>query len=125
MGWLQKIFTGKPKVFPVHVDDSNFEAEILKSELPVMIDFWSPTCGPCKMLEPVVINLATDFDGKIKVVEVDISAAPRVAGRFGVMATPTVLYLKGGREVERVVGFRGSLYHREIIENEMLDGAAN
>ncbi|MEY3014033.1 MAG: thioredoxin [Pseudomonadota bacterium] len=120
MGWLQKLLIGKSKVMPVHVDDSNFEAEILRSEVPVMIDFWSPTCGPCKMLEPIVVDLATEFDGRIKVVEVDISRAPRVAGRFGVMATPTVLYLDKGREVERVVGFRGSLYHREIIESDLL-----
>lgn len=120
MGWLQNLFAGKPKVMPVHVDDRNFEAEILRSSQPVMIDFWSPTCGPCRMLEPIVIDLATEFDGKIKVIEVNIADSPKVAQRFGVMATPTVLYLQGGREIERVVGFRGSLYHREIIETEIL-----
>ena len=120
MGWLQNLFAGTPKVMPVHVDDRNFEAEILRSSQPVMIDFWSPTCGPCRMLEPIVIDLATEFDGKIKVIEVNIADSPKVAQRFGVMATPTVLYLQGGREIERVVGFRGSLYHREIIETEIL-----
>jgi thioredoxin 1 len=120
MGWLSKLLGGRPKVAPVHVDDSNFEAEILRSELPVMVDFWSPSCGPCRMLEPIVVDLATEFDGRVKVVEVDVSAAPAASAHFGVMATPTVLYLHGGEEVERVVGFRGSLYHREIIETELL-----
>ena len=64
--------------------------------------------------------MATRFEGRIKVVEVDISTAPRTAARFDVMATPTVLYLSEGKEIERVVGFRGSLYHREIIETELL-----
>jgi thioredoxin 1 len=120
MGWLQKLFTGTPKVLPIHIDDTNFESEILRSALPVMVDFWSPTCGPCKTLEPIIIDMATRFEGRIKVVEVDISTAPRTAARFDVMATPTVLYLSEGKEIERVVGFRGSLYHREIIETELL-----
>ena len=120
MGWLQKLFTGTPKVLPIHIDDTNFESEILHSALPVMVDFWSPTCGPCKTLEPIIIDMATRFEGRIKVVEVDISTAPRTAARFDVMATPTVLYLSEGKEIERVVGFRGSLYHREIIETELL-----
>lgn len=125
MGWLSTLFKGSTKVLPIHVDDSNFEAEVLRSDLPVMIDFWSPTCGPCKTLEPVVIAMATDFAGKIKVVEIDISRAGRAAAHFNVMATPTVLYLRAGREIERVVGFRGSLYHREIIESELLPGATS
>jgi thioredoxin 1 len=126
MGLLDRIFgPSKPKVQPTHLDDENFDAEVLQSDLPVVVDFWSPSCGPCKTLEPIIVGLATDFAGQVKVAEANTQENARAAARFGVRATPTVLYFKGGKVVERVVGFRGSLYHREIIETDLLaDGAA-
>lgn len=106
----------KPKKMPVHVDDSNFEREVLQSALPVVLDVWSPNCGPCKKLEEVMVALASRYDGQVKVCEMGSHMAPRTALRLRVAATPTVVYFQGGREKERVVGFRGSLYHRETIE---------
>lgn len=120
MGWMQKLFGSEPKVMPVSVTDANFDAEVLKSDVPVLVDFWSESCGPCRMLAPIVIALATEFAGRIKVVEVDVARAPKVCRRLGVQSTPTVLYFRRGAVAERVVGFRGSLYHREIIETELL-----
>ncbi len=120
MGWLQKIFAGTPKVMPTSANDETFDALIAGSDLPIVIDFWSPTCGPCRTLEPVIIDLATTYQGKVLVVEVNTAQATAAARRFSVMATPTVVYLRGGREVERVVGFRGSLYHKEVIDTELL-----
>ena len=125
MGWLSKLFTGREKVQPVHLTDDNFHEEVMRSDVPVMIDFWSPSCGPCAKLAPIVVDLATEFEGRIKVAEANVAEAPRVAGRWGVRGTPTVLYVHKGQVIERVVGFRGSLYHREIIENELLDGEAD
>lgn len=125
MGLLASLFgPSKPKVQPVHVDDANFAAEVGRSSLPVMIDVWSPGCGPCQQLEPIVMDLATDYAGKVKVVELNAAEARRTAARLGVMGTPTVLFFKGGREVERVVGFVGSRYLREIVDAELLGLAA-
>ena len=120
MGWLSKLFETKQKVMPVHVDDRNFDAEVLRSDVPVLVDFWSENCGPCRMLAPIVIDLATEFVGRIKVVEIDVAQAPKVCRRFQVQATPTVIYFRRGAIAERVAGFRGSLWHRDVIEKDLL-----
>ena len=125
MGILSRLFGPKePPVMPVHVDDGNYGAEVLRSELPVMLDVWGPGCVPCKHLEPIVIRLAGRYRGRVKVAEMNAAEAPRSAARLGVQGTPTVVFLKGRREVERVVGFRGELYLEEIIESELLGDPA-
>lgn len=113
MGLLSKIF--KPKKMPVHVDDSNFEAEVLRSSLPVVLDVWSANCAPCKKLEEVMVSLATRYDGRVKVCELGTHLAPQTAAKLRISATPTVIYFQKGREKERVMGFRGSVYHVEAI----------
>lgn len=120
MGWLSKLFGGGEKLQPVSVDDENFESEILRSEVPVLLDVWGPNCAPCQKLAPIIVDIATDYDGRLKVAEMNAAAAPRTMGRLGIRGTPTVVYFDGGREVDRVVGFRGSLYHRDIIDNDIL-----
>lgn len=121
MSLLAKLFGPKePEVWPVHVDDSNFDSEVVRSQEPVMLDVWGPGCAPCKKLEPVVLSMAKRYRGRVKVAEVNAAAAPRTMEKLGVMGTPTVVYFREGREVERVVGFRGELYHEEIIETELL-----
>ena len=120
MSWIKDLLGMGRKVQPVSVTDENFEAEVLGADLPVMMDVWSATCGPCKQLAPIVVDLATDYEGRVKVAEMNAATAPGVASRLGIRGTPTVIYFVKGREVERVVGFRGSLYHREIIDHEIL-----
>jgi thioredoxin 1 len=121
MGLLAKLFGPRaPRVQPMHVDDASFAAEVLRSKLPVVLDVWSPGCAPCRMLEPVVMDLATDYAGRVKVAELNAAEAGRTAARYGVMGTPTVLFFRNGREVERVVGFVGSRYLREIVDSELL-----
>lgn len=125
MGFLARLFGPKaPRVQPVHVDDDNFVAEVVRSELPVVLDVWSPGCGPCQMLEPIVMDLAAAYQGRVKVAEMNAAEAGRYAARLGVMGTPTVLFLKKGREVHRVVGFVGSRYLREVVEAEFLGATA-
>lgn len=121
MRWLEKVFgPGRPRVQPVHVDDQSFVREVARSELPVVLDVWSPGCGPCRMMEPVVMDLASEYQGRVKVAELNAAEASRSAARLGVMGTPTVLFLRNGREVHRVVGFVGARYLREVVEAELL-----
>ena len=89
---------------PTAVTDATFEAEVLQSELPVMIDFWADWCAPCKMVAPVVEELAGDYDGKIKVANVDVDANPEIAGKYGIRSIPTMLFFKDGKPVNQVVG---------------------
>lgn len=124
MGWFKNIFVGQEKVVPLSVTDANFEAEIIRSDMPVLLDVWSDGCMPCKQLEPIVMNLAQRYKGRVKVAEAHPSRAPQTLARLGIRGTPTVVYFAGGREVERVVGFRGSLYHSDFIDNELLAGKA-
>jgi len=121
MGILATLLGRKtPRVQPVHVDDANFVVEVLRSERPVVLDIWSDGCGPCRMLEPIIMDLAAKYDGRVKVAEANAAEAPHTAARLGVLGTPTVLFFKGRREVERVVGFVGMRYLQEIIEAELL-----
>ena len=120
MGLLSKLFGGAPKVMPVNVDDSTFEREVLRSELPVMLDVWGPDCLPCRHLEPIVMRLAARYQGRVKVAEVNAAAAPRTTARLGVQGTPTVVFFRRRREVERVVGFRGEAYLDEVIQTDLL-----
>lgn len=86
--------------------EQNFEAEVLQAELPVLIDFWAPWCGPCRMLAPAVAQIAEEYAGKAKVCKVNVDEAPELARRFGIMSIPTVLVFKGGQLTEKLVGLR-------------------
>lgn len=88
----------------VDITDSNFEAEVLNSTVPVLIDFSAAWCGPCKMLSPIVEKLADEFVGTYKVCKVDIDDSPKVTQRFGIRGVPTVLVFKGGEMVGQHVG---------------------
>lgn len=122
MGLLAKLFgPSAPKVQPIHVDDDNFIREVARSELPVVLDVWSPGCGPCQMMEPLIMDLAAAYQGKVRVAEMNAAAALEYSARLGIMGTPTVLFLRHGREVHRVTGFVGSRYLREVVEAELLE----
>ncbi|HBQ13991.1 MAG TPA: thiol reductase thioredoxin [Myxococcales bacterium] len=116
MGFFAKLLGITPKKQPLHIDDDNFQREVLQSKEPVILDVWGPNCQPCKKLEPIIMQLAAEYDGRVKVCELNSQDAPRTAMRLKVKGTPTVLYFKGGREKERVVGMRGSLFHEQSIE---------
>jgi thioredoxin 1 len=120
MGIMSKIFGERKKVQPLSVTDENFGDEVLKSPLPVVLDIWGPSCVHCRRLEPIMLHLATKYDGRVKVAEMNAAAARRTAAALGVRGTPTVIYFMEGKEIERVTGFRGQLYHEEIIETEFL-----
>lgn len=89
---------------PVIVTDETFEDEVEKSSIPVLLDCWAPWCGPCKMLGPIIDELAEELDGKIKVAKLNVDDCPKTAQKFGVMSIPTMLIIKDGEEVNRLVG---------------------
>ena len=99
----------------LQVNDANFDGEVLKSTLPVLVDFYATWCGPCKQLTPIVDQLAKDYAGKLKVVKLDIDEAPAVASSAGIMAVPTVIFYKGGQQTAFLTGNRG----RQVLETEI------
>lgn len=124
MGWFKKLLGLEAETHDVvALTDENFKREVLDSSVPVLVDAWSQGCGPCKLLEPVVMQLSRDYQGRLKVAEFDVALAPKTAARLGVSGTPTVLYFHRGREVERVVGYRAGHYHRQLIDQELLSPA--
>ena len=115
MGFFSKLLGITPKKQPVHLDDETFDAEVRRSKLPVIVDVWGPNCRACKQLEPVIMQLAAEYDGRVKVCEMNVLLAPRTTALLRIKGTPTVLYFERGRELERVVGLRSSLYHEQTI----------
>jgi len=90
----------------LHFTGSNFKAEVLDSDIPVLVDFWAPWCGPCRMVGPVVEEIANDFAGKAKVGKVNVDEEQDLAIRYGVMSIPTLIVFKNGKPAETVVGLR-------------------
>jgi thioredoxin 1 len=91
---------------PVAVSDRTFEMEVLKSETPVLVDFWATWCPPCKMIAPILEEIATEKNGQIKIAKLDADENPQAVQQFGVMSLPTLILFKNGAEMSRVIGYR-------------------
>jgi thioredoxin 1 len=89
---------------PKHINGDQFEEEVLKSDLPVLVDFWAPWCGPCKMLGPILEEVAAANDGKLKVLKVNVDENNELAQKFGIMSIPTMFLFKNGQVVDSFVG---------------------
>jgi thioredoxin 1 len=86
------------------VTDATFDQEVIASEVPVLVDFWAPWCGPCRMVAPVVDEIASQYEGKVKVVKINTDDNPSVANKYGIRSIPTLMIFKGGQKVDTVVG---------------------
>ena len=91
---------------PADTSDATFDTDVIQSDLPVLVDFWAPWCGPCRMVAPVVEELSQEYDGKVKFVKLNTDDNPQVAGKFGIRSIPTLLIFKNGELSGQVVGFR-------------------
>ena len=116
LSWLG--LESEPVEDPISLNDQNFAHEVGEAKLPVLIDVWSPGCGPCLSLVPTVRRLAGKYKDRVKVCQLDASTNRKSVEKLNVRATPTIIFMKGGQEVERVVGMRGQHYFEEIIEEE-------
>ena len=90
---------------PVHVSDETFEEVVLKAPVPALVDFWAPWCGPCRMVAPIMEELARDYHGRAMVAKINTDENVQVAGQLGIMGIPTLILFKDGQEVDRVVGY--------------------
>lgn len=119
MSLLGKFFGSRPKVTPTHIETADeFAEQVLESDVPVVVDVWSSTCAPCRQLIPVLVHVATKYEGRIRVVELSTEAQPQLLARLKVRATPTILIFDGGEELGRMAGFRPEGWFDEMIATE-------
>ena len=100
---------------PIHVTDATFEKSVLQSTTPVIVDFWAPWCGPCRMIAPVLAKVATEYAGKVIVAKVNTDENPQWSQQYGVQGIPTILFVANGKVVHRQGGFGGEAQLRAVV----------
>ncbi len=104
---------------PVHVTEQTFERDVLNAALPVLADFWAPWCAPCRMIAPIVEELARDYEGRLTVAKIDVDENPELANRYGVQSIPTLAVFKNGQVVSRIVGYASKAELTRHIETAL------
>ena len=100
---------------PVHVTDAEFDKTVLQSTLPVIVDFWAPWCGPCRMVAPILDKIATEYDGKVIVAKVNTDENPEWAMKYGVQGIPTMLFMSGGKVIHQQVGAMPEAMLKDVL----------
>ncbi len=100
----------------MEITDTDFDEKVLKSTIPVLVDFWAPWCGPCRMAGPVLDELAEEYEGKVQIVKINIDNNQKSAGDYDVMSIPTTVLIKGGNEIGRQIGFGGKKVFEDLIK---------
>jgi thioredoxin len=103
----------------MEVSDGSFDKEVLRSPVPVLVDFWAPWCGPCRMVSPIVEELGREYKGQLKVAKVNTDDNPRRAGGLGIQGIPTLILFNNGREVDRIVGAAPKPMLKQFIERNL------
>jgi len=104
---------------PLHVTDSSFKKEVLESDLPALVDFWAPWCGPCRIVAPIVDELSKEYAKKVKICKINVDDNPKVASHYGVMSIPTIMFFKNGKVSEQVVGALSKADLKRKIESNL------
>lgn len=104
----------------ITVTDQNFKSEILESKEPAIVDFWAPWCGPCRVVSPIIEELASEYEGKVKVGKMNVDENPNTAGGFGIMSIPTILMFKDGKPVKTLIGAQAKENYKKAIEEVLV-----
>lgn len=102
---------------PIEVTEENFEAEVINSKIPTIVDFWAVWCGPCKVIAPYLEEIASEYSGKVKIAKVDVDNNQAIATKYGIRSIPTVMFFKNGRMVDQVIGAYPKSHFEEKIGN--------
>ncbi len=108
--------TKAPRPQPVHVSDADFQEKVLNSDKLAIVDLWAEWCNPCHLIAPIIEDLAVEYDGRVFVAKLDVDHNPNTPARFGIMGIPTVLFIKNGREVDRIVGAQSYVAFANKVE---------
>ncbi|MCB2180422.1 MAG: thioredoxin [Desulfobulbaceae bacterium] len=100
----------------IHVTDGDFQKEVLQSDIPTLVDFWAPWCGPCKAIGPMINELAGEFEGKVKIVKMNVDENPETPGKYGIRAIPTLIFFKNGDVADQITGAVGKTQLVAMLE---------